>query len=110
MEQEVGFTTPLESPILDSIRELPSYSESAAKENLTFAAYSDTSAAAAVTFTDETNVVVSWGAAQSNKGPLTVTTDYTIVDSNKIKLVEPKWTSTIEANSLGLLNVDVLQA
>jgi hypothetical protein len=80
-------------------------------QNLTFAAYSAVSGALAggATFTTDANSIVSWGTGQTNSGTLVYTTDYTVDDHNKIHLDETKWATTIAANALGLLNVDVLE-
>lgn len=86
-------------------------------ENLTFPSLSGTSTARSVNFTDDATSAVVWGAGQEQKGnlvytannPPTGTDDYTVIDHNKIVLNPTKWKNSIEANILGLLNVDTRQ-
>ena len=110
LEQAIEFSGSVDITIPVGDREVPGYSESALVENLTFPAFATTSNATAAPFTTPANVIVKWGVDQVNTGLLALNTDYTIVGNNSIKLTEPKWTSTIESNSLGLLNVDVYEA
>jgi hypothetical protein len=110
LEQAIEFSGSVDITIPVGDREVPGYSESALVENLTFPAFATTSNTTAAPFTTPANVIVKWGVDQVNTGLLALNTDYTIVGNNSIKLTEPKWTSTIESNSLGLLNVDVYEA
>ena len=83
-------------------------------ETLTFAAFSDTSSPRTTPILSINisigRVIVSWGEDQVNTGVLLYGDDYTIAEGNKVKLTQPKWTSTIDSNSLGLLNVNVYEA
>jgi hypothetical protein len=76
--------------------------------NLTFPAGTDTSSVRATPFSDDTLSIVTWGSGQEQKGLLVYTTDYTVIDHNKIKLTS-LWTNSIQANALGLLNIDTWQ-
>jgi len=83
-------------------------------ENVKFSSGSAISAARVIPYIDDSTSVVVWGPLQENNGHLIYTVDstpsgnndYTIVDHNKIKLNATKWANTIQANVLGLLNVD----
>jgi hypothetical protein len=85
--------------------------------NLTFPMGSNVSTMRSTVFTDDTKVIVSWGAGQEQASPLVYTADnpptgeddYTITDHNKIVLNPTKWANTIQANILGLLNVNTQQ-
>jgi len=96
--------------INSGLRDVPSYSATTDAVNLTFPAYSNTSIARVPAFTDESAVIVTWGKDQQNEGDLVRFVDYTITGGNKIVLTQPKWTSTIESNTLGLLNIDAYEA
>lgn len=85
--------------------------------NLTFSLGSNMSSVRTPAFSDDTKSIVSWGAGQENTGPLVYTADgifasggdYTVISHNQIKLNPTKWANTIQANVLGLLNVDTQQ-
>jgi len=99
----------------NSVREVPAMSELQSKQNIRFLPYQNY-VDRTTPFTDVTKAVVAWGAGQVNTGTLVRNTDYTITEStpgggyDRITLIMPKWTSTIEANSLGLLNIDTYEA
>lgn len=85
--------------------------------NLTFSLGSNMSSVRTPAFSDDTKSIVSWGAGQENTGPLVYTADgsfasggdYTVISHNQIELNPTKWANTIQANVLGLLNVDTQQ-
>lgn len=86
-------------------------------ENLTFPAFTDTSTARSVAFTDPENSRVKWGAGQEQVGFLSYDVaadwsgDYRVVDGDtKIQLNPTTFAADIQANALGLLNVDVWEA
>ncbi|MBU2395814.1 MAG: hypothetical protein KKH70_20965, partial [Gammaproteobacteria bacterium] len=91
------------------LRQVPGTSQNNEIITLCFPAYSYMSNVRVPAFTNENNVVVAWGPGQENFGVLERFTDYTIIDMNKIRLTA-KWQSTVEANSLGLLNVQTYEA
>jgi hypothetical protein len=78
-------------------------------QNVTFPAYSAISNAltGGKVVTTDSNSIVAWGVGQSNTGTLVFTTDYVIDTHNKVHLDETKWATTIAANALGLLNVNI---
>jgi hypothetical protein len=78
-------------------------------QNVTFAAYSAVSGEITGTFTTDSNSHVAWGAGQVDTGILEYTTDYVIDTHNKIHLDEVKWSTTIAANALGMLNIDIYE-
>lgn len=75
-------------------------------ENLTFPAFTDTATAFSAPFVDPTKVHVRWGSGQEATGELVYLTDFTI-STDKIVLDATIFANTIQANALGLLNVDV---
>ena len=85
--------------------------------NLTFPMGSNLSTVRSTAFTTDSTSIVSWGAGQENSGALVYTSDatfasggdYTVIGHNQIKLNPTKWANTIQANILGLLNVDTQQ-
>jgi hypothetical protein len=78
-------------------------------ENLTFPAFSGTSTLRGVVFTTDADSVVIWGNGQEQKGTLTYGTDYTVLNHNQIVLDPVIFADDIQANALGLLNVDTWQ-
>ena len=85
--------------------------------NLTFPMGSNISTVRSTVFTTDSLSVVSWGPGQENAGALVYTSDgtfasggdYTVIGHNQIKLNPTKFANTIQANVLGLLNVDTQQ-
>ena len=83
-------------------------------ENLTFPAGTSLSTARTIAYTTDSTSIVVWGVGQENSGTLVYDSDpgfanngdYTIVTHNKIQLNPTKFANTIQANMLGLLNVD----
>lgn len=82
-------------------------------ENLTFSGGSYTSSAATALWSDQSKVRAAWGPNQEQAGDLVSNVqnatdyDYTFhADGDKITLTS-KFQEDVEANSLGLLNVDV---
>ena len=83
-------------------------------QNLTFPAGTNTSNARTIPYTTDSDSIVSWGAGQENGGLLIYTSnnpptgidDYTIIGHNQVKLNPTKYANEIQANTLGLLNVD----
>lgn len=80
--------------------------------NLTFAPFSFISSALPVDAVVDRLINVRWGVGQENVGTLWFGIDYTVIDHNKIQLTDgtggtTDWTPTVQANSLGLLNVNV---
>ena len=83
-------------------------------ENLTFPAGTSLSTARTNAYTTDSTSIVVWGVGQENSGTLVYDSDpgfanngdYTIVTHNKIQLNPTKFANTIQANMLGLLNVD----
>jgi hypothetical protein len=80
-------------------------------QNVTFPAYAAMSniLSGGRVFTTDANSIVSWGANQTNSGTLVYGTDYVVIDHNKILLAQPKWSDTLAANALGLLNVNCVE-
>ena len=114
--------TPYESDLVteDAIKETWSYEENSVGpiENLTFPSLTNVSTVRSVAFTDDATSIVTWGSSQEQSGgaliytvndPPTGDDDYTIRDNNKVVLNPTKWQDSIEANILGLLNVDTRQ-
>ena len=97
------------------------------QQGLTFPPFSNLSNAKTVAFTTDNKSVVAWGPNQSMSGLLVYTddsnftanpdgqgnnaanSDYAVIGHNQIKLNPTRWHSVIQANSLGLLNVNVGQ-
>jgi hypothetical protein len=85
--------------------------------NLTFPSLSNISTARATPFTVDSASIVAWGDEQEQGGvlvytvddPVTGDNDYTIRDHDKIVLNATKWQNSIQANVLGLLNVNTQQ-
>jgi hypothetical protein len=75
-------------------------------ENLTFPQFTYLSTARSVAFVDDTLSQVQWGSDQVLTGMLVYGTDYTVVGGTQIQLTA-KWIATVQANFLGLLNIDV---
>ena len=83
-------------------------------ENLTFPAGTSLSTVRSVAYTTDVNSIVVWGAGQENAGTLVYDPDpgfanngdYTIVGHNQVKLNPTTFANEIQANVLGLLNVD----
>jgi hypothetical protein len=85
--------------------------------NLTFPMGSNISTVRSTPFTTDALSIVTWGVGQENTGPLVYTADgtfatggdYTVIGHNQIKLNPVTFANTIQANILGLLNVDTQQ-
>lgn len=83
-------------------------------ENLTFPAGTNLSTARSVAYTTDADSTVVWGVGQEDTGTLTYDPDsgfanngdYTIVGHTQVKLNPVKFANEIQANVLGLLNVD----
>jgi len=78
-------------------------------ENVTFPAFSNVSNKLKRTIQKDKNSVVSWGANQEMFGLLIYGTDYILSNHKRIVLDPIIWQPEIEANALGLMNVNVYE-